>query len=67
MANVIRLLISLCLLVTAPLASDRASAQAISNILIPPQTILGNMQGSASGASALRFCDFAVTLSQRDI
>jgi hypothetical protein len=43
---------------------DDASAQSISNVLIPPQTILGNMQGTASGASAVRFCDVEVALSQ---
>jgi hypothetical protein len=45
-------------------AAHDASAQAISNVLIPPQTIVGNLQGSATGAQALRLCDVAVALSQ---
>lgn len=45
-------------------AANHAAGQAISNVLIPPQTIVGNLQGSTGGASALRLCDVAVALSQ---
>ena len=45
-------------------APDDASAQAISNVLIPPQTIVGNLQGVHSGASAITFNQLAVALPQ---
>lgn len=44
--------------------ANDALAQAISNVLIPPQTLLGNLQGTSSGASAVRFCDVADALNK---
>jgi hypothetical protein len=55
-------LIAALLALSCP-AND-ASAQAISNVLIPPGTIVGNLQGTHSGASALTFNQLAVALSQ---
>jgi hypothetical protein len=44
-------------------AANDASAQAISNVLIPPQTVVGNLQGVPTGAQALTFNELRQALS----
>jgi len=45
------------------LAANEASAQALSNVLLPPRTVVGNVQGVSSGASAITFASLATLLN----